>query len=267
MLLSDDAPLGAGPPAEPVPARNDGAAAADRTAADAWILMGDLDAALFQSGLVGAWLERLAAPHLIVAGGVSALNAVLALEGEPRAFRIGWERLRAGHLLASLAAERSRLLAGLNGRDETRDLARLLPRTVGKSGAPSLQLLVGAALVDASATPELSLPSLLEHALKTRPAPPALAAAIEASCRLGARRLLVAGIEEPWIGQREVAHAIDEARVHGIEVAFFPLSTRRRPGLLGYVLPGLGSVDRLWRDGRKSALRWIERVSADERVL
>jgi hypothetical protein len=222
-------------------------------------LLGDLDAALYQSGVVAVWLEKLGAPHEIFAGGFSALNAVLAREHDPLAFRIGWERVRAAHVLADAAVQDSRLLRYVrNGRHEPIDVGRLLSRTVLRTEGAALNLLVGGVFVDATFGAGQSVGSLIEETLRLVPSASALAAAIDTAVVHGCTRILVPGVEERRIGQREVARAIEDARTHGAEVVFLPLSTRQRPGVLGYLLPGLGRADRLLRDGRRAALRWLQ---------
>ena len=47
------------------------------------------------------------------------------------------------------------------------------------------------------------------------------------------------------------------AKSQDVEVSFLTLATRGRPGVIGYVLPGLGRADRLWNEGRKIAMRWL----------
>lgn len=254
---------------EPVPA--DGAAIETRRPEpqpapgsnhDAWILLGDLDAALYQSGVVAVWLEKLGAPREIFAGGFSALNAVLARAHDPLAFRIGWERVRAAHVLADAAVQGSTLLRYVrNGRREPIDIGRLMSRTIVGTEGSALRLLVGGAFVEATVGAEQSLGTLIEETLRLAPSASALAAAIDTAVVHGCTRILVPGVEERRIGQREVARAIEDARTHGVEIAFLPLSTRQRPGVLGYLLPGLGRADRLLRDGRRAALRWLEAAS------
>lgn len=240
----------------PAPARPHGS--------DAWILLGGLDAALYQCGVVSVWLERLDAPSQMFAGGMSALNAVLARAHDPLAFRIGWERVRAAHMLAQAAVQRSPLLRYLrDGHQEPLDLGRLLSSTVLCSEGSALHLLVGGGFVEAITGTEHAPASLIEETLRAAPTASALATAIDAAAARGCSRILIPGVEDRRIGQREVARAIEDGRAHGAEIVFLPLSTRQRPGVIGYLLPGLGRADRLLRDGRRAALRWLDGSGPD----
>lgn len=230
-----------------------------RTAsADDWILLGGLDAALYQSGIVGTWLEKLPPPRAVFAGGMSVFNALLALANDPLAFRTGWERVRAAHVLATVALQRSPLGRLRNGNAEPSDLIRSLAPAAARTNATSLHILVGGGYVTVAPGDEQSMAPLIEESLTLVPSAGALAAAVDIAAAEGARRILVPGVEERRIGEREVARAIEDARANGAEVVFLPLSTRQRPGVIGYVLPGLGRADRLWRDGRRAALRSLE---------
>ena len=76
----------------------------------AWVLLGGLDCALYQAGIIDVVIERIARPHAIFAGGASVLGAALALDGKALVFRIGWERIRAAHVLGAAALERAPLV-------------------------------------------------------------------------------------------------------------------------------------------------------------
>jgi len=246
-------------------ADSDGVTEATRSASpassrtDAWVLLGSLDAAFFQSGVVGVWLETLPVPRAIFAGGASALNALLALSNDPLAFRTGWERLRAGHVLATMAAARSPFLSFLrNGHDhEPMDSVRSLARAEQARSHAALHVLVAGCFVESTAGGD-GMASLIDESLRVTPEASALGSAIDLAIAEGARRILVPGIEERSIGERDVVRALEDARTHHAEVMFLPLSTRQRPGVVGYLLPGLGRADRLWCAGRRAALRWLE---------
>jgi hypothetical protein len=150
-----------------------------------------------------------------------------------------------------------------NGSHEPLDVGRLFLRAALRSEGTTLHVLVGGGFVDATTGTEQPPASLLEETLRVVPTASALAAAIDAAVARGSSRILVPGIEERRIGQREVARALEDGRAHGAEVVFLPLSTRQRPGVLGYLLPGLGRPDRLWRDGRRAALRWLTSSGSD----
>src|SRR5688572_6826 len=227
--------------------------------ADAWILIGDLDAALFQAGVLSIWLEATTAPRALFGGAMSALNAVFAHRGDPLAFRIAWERVRAAHVLADAAVARLPLLrAARNGN--SLDIGRLLARGPGShAGTPGIELhlLVADGFVDATATREPVLAGLVDESLHERATPDAWANALDAAVVAGATRVLVPGIEEAAIADRAVGRALQNAKSQDVEVSFLTLATRQRPGVIGYVLPGLGRADRLWNEGRKIAMRWL----------
>jgi len=233
---------------------------------DAWILLGGLDAALFQSGVVSVWLSEIEPPHVLVGGGMAAFNAVFARLGGALAFRVAWERVRSGHMLANAAIARVPLLGiARNGEADPLDIARLLARLPNGAGplhAIEVHLLAHDGFVDATSARDQELAGIIEESLHAAVTAQTWAAAIEAAIGRGARRVLVPGIEERSIAERDVAHALESAHAHGVEISFLPLTTRQRPGIVGYVLPGLGRADRLWSDGKRSALRWLAALSA-----
>jgi len=170
-------------------------------------------------------------------------------------------------VLMTMAAERSRFLLYLrNGDDhEPMDSVRSLARAAQHHPHASLHVLLAGSFVESSADGD-GLGSLIEESLRVTPGTSALAAAIDSATAQGAKRILVPGIEERSIGERDVVRALEDARTLHVEVVFLPLSTRQRPGVVGYLLPGLGRTDRLWSAGRRDALRWLEPV-ADSGVV
>jgi hypothetical protein len=55
---------------------------------------------------------------------------------------------------------------------------------------------------------------------------------------------------------------MQDAQARGVDVVTIALTARQRPGLLGYMLPGLGRADRLWNEGRKAATGWLDAMRA-----
>jgi hypothetical protein len=227
---------------------------------DAWLLLGDLDAALFQAGFVDVVIERLPRPRTIFAGGFGALNGVLALDARALAFRIGWERARASHLLGAAALERSPLLRlRRNGRSPLAQslLGPVDGAHVRTGDATSLHVLTAAGFADFEVGSPAVTTTLVSQSLRRRPDAAALAAAIDASVALGVDRIIAFGVDERFIGARDVGRAVEDARSARIEVLVLAMSVAERPGMLGYLLPGLGRADRLIEAGRASARRWL----------
>jgi hypothetical protein len=244
--------------AEPLRARGRGTA---------WIVLGDLDAALFQAGFIDVAIERMRRPRVIFAGGVAALNGVLALDGRGLAFRIGWERARASHLLEAAALDRSPLpRLRPNGRSpRAYSILASVERPGAGTSSPDgtrLRLLTAGGYVDLDAGSPVATTALVSESLSQHPGAAAMAAAIDACVALDFDRVIAFGVDERLIGAREVARAIEDAHGSGMEVSTLAMSAGERPGLLGYLLPGLGRADRLMESGRAAARKWLSQSDA-----
>jgi hypothetical protein len=240
---------------------------------EAWILLGGLDGALYQAGIIDAVIERIARPHVVFAGGASVLDAVLALDGRALAFRIGWERMRAAHVLGTVALEHAplaRLMRGRlrrngdgNGTGDGSFVAFEAMRATPDGGAPELRVLRDGVFVDPHAGSDAASSELVAASLREQPAAKEVAAAIHKSIELGARRVLLLGADERVAESHEVARAADDAHAAAIDLVVLALERGERPGTLGYVLPGLGRADRLIESGRDAARRWLREEARD----
>jgi hypothetical protein len=234
---------------------------------EVWIMVGGLDRALLQAGMVGRLLETGAPPAAIIASGFALANAVLVAGARTESFDRRWEQLRAHRFLVSAALGSVRLFGALNGVFD--DLVALLGDTVQgrKSRAGSgPEILVasedGFSKLEHDCT-TASWRGALKRSLRyTNESAPLVAGAIcEASVSGGP--ILVLGLERTMQSHPDVEAACRAAAADGARVRFLTAAVPPRTGLLGYLLPGSGAPERLMNEGRQAAERWIDGMSAN----
>src|SRR5512139_3257668 len=108
------------------PGKEDGAADDGATSRNGsvWIVIGGLDRALVQAGMIGRLLEAGPRPASIIASGFGVANALLIAGARRETFERRWEHLRASRFLVSAAFGSVRWFGALNGMFD--DLAALL---------------------------------------------------------------------------------------------------------------------------------------------
>jgi len=172
--------------------------------------------------------------------------------------------LRASGFLPAAALQASRV-AVFSSTPQTRALASL--RAVLSSSLPSianrqLLLLTGSGL----AAPATSSNGAGAHAdilspelLSTDATAANLATAISDANTRGATRIVVFGVNQDEVdGDSRLRAAIDSIQGNGGEVCFLAAAKRNSPGLLDYLLPGLGGTERLTALGREAARTFLQ---------
>jgi hypothetical protein len=226
-----------------------------------WIMLGGLDRALLQAGIVSRLLEAGRLPTVVIASGFAVTNAVLIAGARRDGFARRWEQLRAGRFLVSAALGNIRVLGALNGMFD--DLSALLAelahaRPSGAASEPEVLVATEdgfSSLPHDSAT--LGWRTAVKRSLRyTSESPPLLAGAIrEAATR--ARCVLVLGLERTMQSHPDVDAAVRATRAEGARVTFVTAAMPRRAGLFDYLLPGSGAPERLMREGCSAAERSI----------
>jgi hypothetical protein len=234
---------------------------AGRRVSTAWIMVGGLDRALLQAGIVGRLLEAGPAPLTLIASGFALANAILVASARRDEFERRWEQLRAHRFLATAALGNVRLLGALNGMfDElSSQLAEIAQASNSRAdGGPEIL----AATEDGfSPLPHDSTTTTWRTAVKrslryASESAPLLAGAIrEGASR--ARRVLVLGLDRTTQSHPDVDSALRAAAADGVKAMFVTAAAPRRPGLFDYLLPGSGAPERLMREGRSAADRWM----------
>jgi hypothetical protein len=257
-MLLRDARSGA-PDARPESATAPGAG--NHGAAEAaWILRGDLELALVQSGMVAETLESQRPPHVILSAGLAVVNAVLAAGADARTFLQRWEILREKRFLAASALGTSRFF-GMNGRIE-----RLVDALADAVQSDDVQPTVATTCYVGVEDGFVRLPDgpgdadwrpLLKQTLRYSAASsPMLAAAILEAGHLS-HDVAVLGIDRTAAAHPDVEEAARSVRTSGVHVDLVIAPSIRPVGMLQYFLPGSGGPERLHHDGRSSAARWL----------
>lgn len=236
--------------------------AGDSVSDRAWVLVGGLEEALQQSGIVSGLLDRTAPPALIVCAGFSSVNALLAAAGDKASFWRGWEQLREKRLLVTSALCTNRLLGSVNGLFEP--LSRGLAASMQTPGVrPGVRTKVFIAVNDGfvrlhgDVTPGEWHAAIRGSLRQTPRASPALvAAAIREAAGL-ADDVLVVGVERTTQTHPDVETTRRAADASGTAVAFVTMPSPGRPSLLQYLLPGSGAAERLQREGLSTVERWL----------
>ncbi|HET9061822.1 MAG TPA: hypothetical protein VFO62_00905 [Candidatus Binatia bacterium] len=227
----------------------------------AWVMVGGLDRALLQAGIIGRLLEGGAQPVTLIASGVALANAVLVASARRDEFERRWEQLRAHRFLASAALGNVRLLGALNGMfDElSAQLAEIVQAKAARAdGGP---VILAATEEGFSPLPHDCTTSNWRAAVKrslrySSESAPLIAGAIrEGASR--ASRVLVLGLERTMQSHPDVDSACRAAAADGVKTMFVTTAAPRRAGLLDYLLPGSGAPERLMREGRSAADRWM----------
>ena len=226
-----------------------------------WILIGGLDRALLQAGIVGRLLEAESPPACIIASGFAVANAVLLTGARREMFSRRWEHLRASRFLVSAALGSVRLLGALNGTFD--DLAALLAETAqSKTSRANAGPEVLVATEDGfTALPRDGSASAWRAVVKgslryASENPPLLAGAIREAAGRGSP-VLVLGLERTAQSHPDVDAACRAAGAAGVRVAFVTAASPRKAGLFDYLLPGSGAPERLVYEGRSAAERWM----------
>lgn len=233
-----------------------------------WILFGGLDRSLVQTGIVGRLLEAGKRPSLLITSGFALANAVLVAGARRTTFDRRWEHLRASRFLASAALGSLRLLGTLNGMFD--DLVALLAdvaqhRETGADGGPEILVATEEGFAE---LPLDSTTSTWRAAVKgslryTSESAPLVAGAIREGA--GRRRgpIVVLGLERTMQSHPDVDAARRAAGADGVRVTFITATPRQKAGLLDYLLTGSGTPERLIRDGRTAAERWMSGVGGN----
>jgi len=226
-----------------------------------WILLGGLDRALLQAGIIGRLLEAGQRPATIISSGFALANAVLVAGTRREAFDRSWERLRASRFLVSAALGSVRLLGALNGMfdDLTSVLAEVSQsRKSGTSLVPEILIATEDGFTELGHDPtSASWRAALKRSLRyTSESAPLVAGAIrEAIVRGGP--ILVLGLERTMQSHPDVDAARRAAAAEGVSLAFLTATASRKAALLDYLLPGSGAPERLMNLGRVAAERWM----------
>lgn len=226
-----------------------------------WILIGGLDRAMLQAGIMSRLLETGPPPSALIASGFGLVNALLVSGGRRHGFERRWEQLRASRFLPSAAIGNVRLLGTRNGVfDELSALLAEIAHAKIVRAGDGPQILT--ATEDGfSSLPDDGTSSLWRAAIKqslryTSESPPLIAGAIREAATRG-RQVLVLALDRTIQTHPDVVAAIRSVRAEGAEVSFVTAAAVRKPGLLDYLLPGSGAPERLMREGRSAAERWL----------
>jgi hypothetical protein len=226
-----------------------------------WILVGGLDRALLQAGIIGRLLEAGQRPATIISSGFALANAVLVAGTRREPFDRSWEQLRAGRFLVSAALGSVRLLGALNGMYD--DLVSVLAEVVqGRRSRADAEPEILVATEDGFAelgrdSTSTSWRAALKRSLRyTSESAPLVAGAIrEAALRGGP--ILVLGLERTMQSHPDIDAACRGAAAEGTPVAFLMATAAHRSALLDYILPGSGVPERLMNLGRAAADQWM----------
>jgi hypothetical protein len=228
----------------------------------AWILVGGLEQALQQSGIVAALFERGIIAGHVIGSGYACVNAILAATGDSATFVRGWERLRQRHFLPRAAFCAGRFLGTVNGLVDALagDIAEALPATNGATSEAAHVLVTlddGFVALPPDASSSEWRSAVKQTLRKAGVASPALvAAAIREAAGLSGH-VVVIGIERTAQAHPDVEAASRSARAVGASVAFIAAVAPRKISLIEYLLPGSGAPERLQREGFTSAARWL----------
>lgn len=227
---------------------------------EAWIMVGALDRALLQAGIISRLLATGPPPVAVIASGFALANALLIFGGRRDGFERRWEQLRASRFLASAAVGGVRVLGALNGIfDELSQLLADIAQSRTRTHAGPV--ILTATQEGFTPLPYDSTTSSWRAAVKqslryTSESAPLVAGAIrEAATR--ATHVLVLGSERTMQSHPDVDTAVHAATVDGACVTFLTATAPRRTGLLDYLMPGSGAPERLMREGRAAADRWL----------
>jgi len=223
-------------------------------------MMGGLDRALLQAGIVDRLLATGSPPVAVIASGFALANALLISGGRRNGFDRRWERLRASRFLASAAVGSVRMLGTLNGVfEELSALLAEIPQSHNRTyvGPDILVATEDGFSPLAHDGTTSSWHAAVKRSLRyTSESAPLVAGAIrEAATR--APRVLVLGPERTMQSHPDVDAAVRAAMADGARVTFVTATAPRRTGLLDYLLPGSGAPERLMQEGRSAADRWL----------
>lgn len=233
----------------------------------AWIVVGDLERALCQAGMLEALLRSGQRPSLIYAGGIATVNAMLSRSGRSADLQRGWERLRASRFLpaAALDARGTSLFVTRAHAKALKALRTLLASTIPGDDTTGLVLLTTTGIAEATLGSNGAgpLPDFLSCEVLSADATPAnIAAALTDACRRGATRIIVCAVDEADFADDTILRtAINSARTSGTEVGFLGTNGHSPLGLLHYLLPGSGGAERLIASGREAAQAFLDRGS------
>lgn len=238
---------------------------ATRKPREAWILHGDLAAALYQAGLIDTLARRRGLPAAIYAGGFSTLNAVLLACGGAAAVARGWEELRNKRLLFDEAVRQIPLLTALvgTGNRAERFVSKLLDDDALAKSEIDVHLSAGnlyfspPSRTGGTKVKALAMAALAEKTASVR----TWAKGIEEARGAGATSILLVG--PPRGLERELRQQLAErGNGHGVRLETIPYETGEHPRPLDFLLPGSGVPERLIQDGQRVADAWLSTTSA-----
>jgi hypothetical protein len=225
-------------------------------------VIGGLERALVQAGMIGRLLEAGPRPARIIASGFGVANALLIAGARRETFERRWEHLRASRFLVSAAFGNVRWFGARNGMFD--DLAALLAEIAQakQTRADAGPEILAATEEGFSLLPRDSTASTWRAAVKqslryTTESAPLLAGAIREAATHGGGPVLVLGLERTTQNHPDVDAACRAAAAGGVRVTFVTAAAPRRAGLLDYLLPGSGAPERLMHEGRSAADHWM----------
>jgi hypothetical protein len=220
----------------------------------AWILLGDLQDALFQAGCIARILVRDTKPAFLLGAGIASINAVLASTASATAFERAWERLRARRFVAAAALPDTELLAGWL---RTRELVASGLRHMLSSIEVSVPVFLasGTRFIegDSDNAPLLSRQLVAAVSSANELGSAHVASAVREAIAHGAHRILLFGASNDEIGLGAARAAFDEAEAYGIVVEVVLTEHCPKPSLLELLLPGSGAVERVMAAGARAA--------------
>ena len=228
---------------------------------DVWVLVGDLERALIQAGILAVLCRHLPQPEKIYASGIAAANALLAARWDAATFERGWERLRAAHFLAPAALVRIAALRYTNGfaNDLAERAARALAFATAGTSGDRVRLFGEDGIAEPlNASDRLLADRLHETLLRFDDKPAALAAAVLDAAADAPDRIFVVGLDPVLATHPAVAEAEQAAEAKGTVVCAVPGDCAEHPTALSFFLPGSGAAERLMRDGREAAYAWLD---------
>lgn len=237
---------------------------------EAWILVGDVERALLQAGMLEVLIGVLPEPTRIYSSGIAISNALLALSCDRNEITRGWETLRSGRFLVPAGLMRVPTLdrsTALASR-----VASILLETIVKGGLPPRQAALRAITANGFESPaapsgELRTARLRETVSRDDSAPSTLATTIAFAAGEGVERIYVFGLDPRLRGHPLVTASMSALSGTAPQLEFLAANPGTAPGALSYLFPGSGGPDRLIRDGRLAAQAWLETTGDAQRIF
>ncbi len=231
----------------------------------AWVFAGSgWQDAVCLTGVLDILLERLERPQLVYGSGPAALAALLASADDAFAARTAWEALRADHLLARAMLARLPLLGGVLA-ERCLWARSSLTRLTNSSRGPGTGLQLYAQQHYLTVDAELgatAVSKLIERALFfPNDAAGSVTDALYDAAQRGMSEVLVFA---PSVLDAEApcGQIALQVRSKGTSTLFAPLDMPTDPGPLPYLLPAMGTLERMLERGRGSASAWLAELAA-----